>query len=282
MCVFGLCLFCIPSLLLAPRKHFPKIQKLCLPSVQRRHRRRLHFSRCCPYPRQQIIQRGFKPNDDDGYLLLLLFGGSPCVKKKRKYPTTKHNEFPSFLGNTIYILYHHHHLSASSTMLLTTTTTTTTLKRMVGHRGAAAATCSVAFRRPAARSFMSTQAVATAAEEESNMVLILGKPGGGKGTISNKIIRVSGPNENNAWGKFSCLFFVGVCIYPCFESNPFLLVSTSNFLCCMWKSMTGFSEIPPFIDGRFIASTRSGTNQVGKGSGLVHGTGSTGTGRVDD
>ena len=36
---------------------------------------------------------------------------------------------------------------------------------------------------------MSTQAMA-APEEESCMVLILGKPGGGKGTISGKIIKV--------------------------------------------------------------------------------------------
>jgi len=37
------------------------------------------------------------------------------------------------------------------------------------------------------RSFMSTQAV-TFPEDESNMLLILGKPGGGKGTISGKIL----------------------------------------------------------------------------------------------
>ena len=40
------------------------------------------------------------------------------------------------------------------------------------------------------RSFMSTQAVTFPAEDESNMILILGKPGGGKGTISGKILKV--------------------------------------------------------------------------------------------
>jgi len=40
------------------------------------------------------------------------------------------------------------------------------------------------------RSVMSTQAVIDSpAEEESNMLLILGKPGGGKGTISGKILK---------------------------------------------------------------------------------------------
>lgn len=38
------------------------------------------------------------------------------------------------------------------------------------------------------RSFMSTQPV-NAPEEESSMMLMLGKPGGGKGTISNKILK---------------------------------------------------------------------------------------------
>lgn len=40
------------------------------------------------------------------------------------------------------------------------------------------------------RSFMSTQALSFAAERESRMLLILGKPGGGKGTISEKILEV--------------------------------------------------------------------------------------------
>ena len=40
------------------------------------------------------------------------------------------------------------------------------------------------------RSFMSTQPM-LAADEEPHMILILGKPGGGKGTISNKILKVS-------------------------------------------------------------------------------------------
>jgi DNA replication protein DnaC len=39
------------------------------------------------------------------------------------------------------------------------------------------------------RNFMSTQALSFA-EEESRMLLILGKPGGGKGTISGKILEV--------------------------------------------------------------------------------------------
>jgi DNA-binding NtrC family response regulator len=49
-------------------------------------------------------------------------------------------------------------------------------------------TTTVGLRRTATarRSFMSTQAVA----EEECKVLILGKPGGGKGTISGKIIQV--------------------------------------------------------------------------------------------
>lgn len=37
---------------------------------------------------------------------------------------------------------------------------------------------------------MSTQALAEP-EQESNILLILGKPGGGKGTISGKILKVS-------------------------------------------------------------------------------------------
>jgi hypothetical protein len=40
------------------------------------------------------------------------------------------------------------------------------------------------------RGFMSTMTVA-APEEESHFLLILGKPGGGKGTISKKILKVS-------------------------------------------------------------------------------------------
>lgn len=39
------------------------------------------------------------------------------------------------------------------------------------------------------RSFMSTQALAYP-DEDLNMMLILGKPGGGKGTISGKILKV--------------------------------------------------------------------------------------------
>ena len=40
------------------------------------------------------------------------------------------------------------------------------------------------------RGFMSTMTVASP-EEESHFLLILGKPGGGKGTISKKILKVS-------------------------------------------------------------------------------------------
>lgn len=40
------------------------------------------------------------------------------------------------------------------------------------------------------RGFMSTMSVASP-EEESHFLLILGKPGGGKGTISKKILHVS-------------------------------------------------------------------------------------------
>ena len=39
------------------------------------------------------------------------------------------------------------------------------------------------------RSYMSTQTL-LAPEEDPRMMLILGKPGGGKGTISNKILKV--------------------------------------------------------------------------------------------
>jgi hypothetical protein len=50
------------------------------------------------------------------------------------------------------------------------------------------------------RSFMSTQALSSA-EEESHMLLILGKPGGGKGTISGKILKVCMVDLNGAvWG----------------------------------------------------------------------------------
>jgi hypothetical protein len=41
----------------------------------------------------------------------------------------------------------------------------------------------------AARSFMSTQALASP-DEDAQMMLILGKPGGGKGTISGKMLKV--------------------------------------------------------------------------------------------
>lgn len=41
------------------------------------------------------------------------------------------------------------------------------------------------------RSFMSSMPL-TQAAEESHFLLILGKPGGGKGTISKKILKVSG------------------------------------------------------------------------------------------
>ena len=41
------------------------------------------------------------------------------------------------------------------------------------------------------RNYMSTQPLASP-EEEPRMMLILGKPGGGKGTISNKILKVRG------------------------------------------------------------------------------------------
>ena len=53
----------------------------------------------------------------------------------------------------------------------------------------AASRCSYHGRNSLIRSFMSTQALASP-EEESQMVLILGKPGGGKGTISGKILQV--------------------------------------------------------------------------------------------
>ena len=40
------------------------------------------------------------------------------------------------------------------------------------------------------RSFMSTQIQEAPMVEEASMMLILGKPGGGKGTISGKILKV--------------------------------------------------------------------------------------------
>ena len=42
----------------------------------------------------------------------------------------------------------------------------------------------------AQRSFMSTQPLSSP-DEEPHMILILGKPGGGKGTISGKLLKVS-------------------------------------------------------------------------------------------
>lgn len=51
------------------------------------------------------------------------------------------------------------------------------------------------------RSFMSTQPV-NAPEEESSMMLMLGKPGGGKGTISNKILKVGICTSVFVIGKF--------------------------------------------------------------------------------
>ena len=51
------------------------------------------------------------------------------------------------------------------------------------------------------RSFMSTQPL-DAPEEESSMMLMLGKPGGGKGTISNKILKVGICASVFVFGKF--------------------------------------------------------------------------------
>jgi len=51
------------------------------------------------------------------------------------------------------------------------------------------ATMRRSFSTAVKRSYMSTQPVA-APEEEPRMMLILGKPGGGKGTISKKILQV--------------------------------------------------------------------------------------------
>ena len=45
------------------------------------------------------------------------------------------------------------------------------------------------FSTDVTRNYMSTQ-TSLAPEEEPRMMLILGKPGGGKGTISNKVLKV--------------------------------------------------------------------------------------------
>jgi len=46
------------------------------------------------------------------------------------------------------------------------------------------------------RNFMSTQPVEQPAEDELGIMLILGKPGGGKGTISGKILKVRTHGSN--------------------------------------------------------------------------------------
>lgn len=61
------------------------------------------------------------------------------------------------------------------------------------------------------RSFMSTQPV-MAPEDESTLMLILGKPGGGKGTISGKILEVS-------------YFFVSVSSKKNIRLHPIVLIS---------------------------------------------------------
>jgi hypothetical protein len=65
-----------------------------------------------------------------------------------------------------------------------TTTTSSLLRRFLAtaDKGAAAAM--------PLRNYMSTQPMPCQAEEEPQMLLILGKPGGGKGTISNKLLQV--------------------------------------------------------------------------------------------
>ena len=54
----------------------------------------------------------------------------------------------------------------------------------------------------AQRSYMSTQPLPSP-EEEPHMLLVLGKPGGGKGTICGKLLKVSGPEQQNA---LACAF----------------------------------------------------------------------------
>jgi len=44
--------------------------------------------------------------------------------------------------------------------------------------------------RPLQRGYMSTMPMSDAAEEQAHFLLMLGKPGGGKGTISKKILKV--------------------------------------------------------------------------------------------
>jgi predicted Ser/Thr protein kinase len=66
----------------------------------------------------------------------------------------------------------------------TTTASSSSLRRFLATAGKGAAIMPL-------RNYMSTQPMSCQAEEEPQMLLILGKPGGGKGTISNKLLQVS-------------------------------------------------------------------------------------------
>ena len=68
--------------------------------------------------------------------------------------------------------------------------TTTTACRVSRNNVALSPPCRIRSSSVAVkRSYMSTQTL-LAPEEDPRMMLILGKPGGGKGTISNKILKV--------------------------------------------------------------------------------------------
>ena len=90
------------------------------------------------------------------------------------------------------------------------------------------------------RSMSSTPMMEAEAEEESRFALILGKPGGGKGTISGKILKVSRKHKTSAEKLWICYVF---------NSNDFfqiIAVVTSMFrstiLTCFFFNEHAFSK----------------------------------------
>jgi len=141
------------------------------------------------------------------------------------------------------------------------------------------------------RNYMSTQPLASP-EEEPRMMLILGKPGGGKGTISNKILKV------RAWALVPrCLAdFHRVAVrrslldtdrnaFPRLYSRhgngtfPLLNLPLMNFSYNQYiqSSHTGLSFVSPYFNGRCAAPAMSRTNELGSKSQKVHGRGKVGS-----
>jgi hypothetical protein len=97
--------------------------------------------------------------------------------------------------------------SGDSTMLAIQIVSRASMSRTAAFRGGcrSLSVCKMTTMSEAAmsRQFMSSMSVAHPEEQENHFALILGKPGGGKGTISGKILKVGGSS-----GKW-CSFFGG-------------------------------------------------------------------------